>query len=66
MTTRQFQRRSLELTPDQWANLEALAEAIGSIAPTGPNAGMTSWRSLIKCIANGDITILPVQPVQPV
>jgi hypothetical protein len=53
MTTQQFQRRSLELTPDQWASLEALAEAVGSIAPTGPNAGQPSWRSLIKRLANG-------------
>lgn len=62
MPSQQFERRSLELTPEQWANLEALAEAIGSIAPTGPNAGMTSWRSLIKQLANDQLQI-SLQPV---
>lgn len=52
MTPKHFQRRSLELTPAQWAAMEAMAAANCSIAPNGPNAGQPSWRSFIKDIAN--------------
>ena len=57
MTAQQFQRRSLELTADQWAALERLAEQTASAAPTGPNAGQPSWRTLIKRIADHDLHI---------
>jgi hypothetical protein len=49
------ERRSLELTADQWRRLEALARQFQATAPTGPNAGEPSWRTLIKRIAEGQI-----------
>jgi hypothetical protein len=44
-------RRSLPLMPDEWERLEQLAKVHQTLAPTGPNAGKPSWRSLIKEIA---------------
>jgi hypothetical protein len=52
-----MERRSIELTPEQWLVLENLAIDTNSVAPTGPNSGCSSWRTLIKRIANGEITI---------
>ena len=40
--TKQFTRRSLTLTPAQWAALDALASQTKSLAPTGPTAGQPS------------------------
>lgn len=54
-----FQRRSLELTPAEWQALERLAAEHDTTAPTGATAGKPSWRSLIKAIANGAITLTP-------
>ena len=54
---KQFTRRSLTLTPAQWAELDRLAVKTNSLAPSGPGAGKPSWRSLIKRIADHDITI---------
>lgn len=52
-----FDRRSLKLTPEQWATLEDLAQDMGAIAPTGKTAGESSWRTLIKEISNKQITL---------
>lgn len=52
-----FIRRSLELTADQWRRLESLAADLVANAPTGPNAGRPSWRSLIKLLADGQLSI---------
>ena len=56
-----FQRRSLELTAAEWEVIENLAAATESTAPSGPNAGEPSWRTLIKRIANKEITLQPRQ-----
>ena len=61
MTPKLFQRRSLELTAAEWQTLEELAAATESIAPSGPNAGEPSWRTLIKRIADKEITFQPRQ-----
>jgi hypothetical protein len=56
-----FQRRSLELTAAEWEVIESLAAATESTAPSGPNAGEPSWRTLIKRIADKEITLQPRQ-----
>ena len=56
---KEFDQRSLKLTAQQWAVLESLAAQTGSAPPTGTNAGQPSWRTLIKRIADGDITLSP-------
>ncbi len=63
MSPQNFERRSIELTPAEWRALERLAAETGSEAPTGPNAGRPSWRTLIKRIADNDLTI--AHPSQP-
>ena len=63
MSPQNFERRSLELTPAEWRALERLAADTASEAPTGPNAGRPSWRTLIKRIADNELTITP--PPQP-
>jgi hypothetical protein len=50
-------RRSLELTENQWQQLEQLAAATDSKAEKGPSKGKPSWRTLIRRIAEGDIKI---------
>lgn len=47
-------RRSLELTTEQWNQLESLANEFNAIPPTRRHP---SWRTLIKLIANGDFII---------
>ncbi len=55
--TKVFIRKSMELTPEQWRRLDDLAAKLVAKAPTGPNAGRPSWRSLIKLLADGDLSI---------
>jgi hypothetical protein len=50
-------RQSLELSPEEWQALSALAKATGSTAKRGANAGNPSWRILIKRIASGDLSV---------
>lgn len=52
-----FDRRSLKLTPEQWAALEHLAQEFDANAPTGKTSGFPSWRTLIKDIANLSFTL---------
>ena len=47
-----YERRSLAMTPDQWAALERLAEAMGANAKGGPRRGQPSWRNLMAQLAN--------------
>ncbi len=55
----EFERRSLKLTPAEWATLERLSAELNATAPTGPTAGEPAWRTLIKRIADGEITLKP-------
>jgi hypothetical protein len=50
-------RESLILTPSEWQALSALAARFWTVPPTGPNTTEPSWRTLIKAIANGEITL---------
>jgi len=52
-----FIRRSIKLSPDEWAHLHRLAAQLNATAPTGTTAGQPSWRSLIKEIAQGKIEL---------
>lgn len=47
-------RRSLELTTEQWNSLESLAVDFNTVPPTRRTP---SWRTLIKLIANGDLIV---------
>lgn len=53
----EFERRSLELTAEEWSVLEALAAEFHTTPPTGSNAGKPAWRSLIKSIADKQIAL---------
>lgn len=53
----EFERRSLELTPSQWASLIEIAAQTASLAPSGPTAGQASWRTLIKRIADYEMEV---------
>jgi hypothetical protein len=57
--TIQFTGNYLKLTAEQWAHLNALAEATNSLAPTGTKAFQPSWRTLIKRIADGEFILVP-------
>lgn len=50
-------RRSIELTEAQWQQLEELANATESIAQKGPHKGYSSWRTLIRRLAIGELRI---------
>jgi hypothetical protein len=56
-----FKRKSLELPADEWAALEALAEQHNTCPPSGPTAGLPSWRSLLKAIARGELAVVVKQ-----
>lgn len=45
-------RKSVELSEKQWAALQELAEATGSVAARGQGAGEPSWRVLLRRIAD--------------
>jgi len=50
-------RKSLLLTLEEWARLQGIAAEVGSNAPTGTNAGCPSWRTLVRDIASGALTV---------
>lgn len=47
----------LKLTREQWQRLDVIAAELNATAPTGQHAKQPSWRTLIKEIANGTITL---------
>lgn len=55
-------RKSLLLTPKEWASLEKVAAELGSTAPTGGSAGKPSWRTLIKNIADDALIVTRKEP----
>lgn len=57
MSKKDFERRSIPLSPDEWENLERLAQEFNTVPPSGPTAGKPSWRSLIKEIARGALQV---------
>jgi len=61
MPQKNFTRKSLELTPEQWRELDRIANSINAIASTGPTAGKPSWRSLIRLLADGHLRIIKAE-----
>ena len=51
-------RKSLKLSTEEWENLKVLAEEFSILAPTGPTVGQSSWGTMMKEIAKGNIRIL--------
>lgn len=51
--------RHIQLTNEQWARLEGLAQMTGSVATKGPTAyvGRPSWRALVRRIAEGELVL---------
>ncbi|HUW15232.1 MAG TPA: hypothetical protein VM537_36295 [Anaerolineae bacterium] len=58
------ERRSLELSGNEWKHLEALARTFDTCPPSGPTAGHPSWRSLIKEVSRGELEIISWNPDQ--
>lgn len=56
--SKNFVRRSIDLTAEQWKQLQQLAEEHRSLAITGSRAKQPSWRALLKEIADGTLIIL--------
>jgi hypothetical protein len=52
-----YERRSLELSQDQWRRLERLAERLNVRAIGGPRTGRVSWRSLVRRVAEGELEV---------
>jgi len=50
-------RESIPLTRMQWKALERIAAETGSIAERGDNAGNPSWRTLLRRMADGELTV---------
>lgn len=49
--------KTLRLFPSDFDALQTLAGEVGALAPTGPNAGRPSWRSLLREIARGSVEV---------
>lgn len=47
-----YERRPLDLRPDQWAALEELAVVLDVRSRGGPRFGQHSWRSMIARLAD--------------
>lgn len=61
------ERRSLQLSPDEWRELEDWAAVFDCRPSQGSQIEKTSWRTLIKQIARGDIHLdtTPLNYVEP-
>ena len=53
------ERRSLTLSLEEWTALEAIANELEAMAERGPTTGESSWRALIRLIAQGKLTPSP-------
>ena len=60
-----LERRSTELSSAEWQALQDLAADLQALARVGTTAGQPSWRTLLKEIARGEITLTRV-PAPPV
>jgi hypothetical protein len=50
-------RESIPLTRAQWKALERIATETSSFAERGDNAGKPSWRTLLRRMADGELTV---------
>lgn len=53
-----MQRKSLQLTAEQWEHLQDLAGTHEALARGGPRTGEPTWRVLIRMIADGELLLL--------
>ena len=51
-------RRSLKMSPENWAVIDDLAVDMNAKARTGSRAGLPSWRSLLYQIATGKLVVV--------
>ena len=61
MSEKKMERRSLQLTKEEWEKLEELAEKLNILAPTSANVGNPSWRSMIKAVAKGELVVFDAE-----
>lgn len=54
-----YQRRTIDLHEDHWAVLDALAEDLGAYPQGGARRSHTSWRALLRLIAEGHYLLSP-------
>lgn len=60
----QLIRKSLELTPDQWRQLDEMAGQLQTLAKGGPGHNRPSWRILVRQIADHQLTVTPKEQTQ--
>jgi hypothetical protein len=53
-----FERRSLQLTLEQWQALEQLAEDLGVRSEGGERIGTPSWRTMVRLVAVGALRVV--------
>jgi len=54
------ERKSIPLTPAQWAELDRIAEETNSTADRGPTTGKAGWRALLRRIADGELIVMEI------
>lgn len=52
-----FERRSLQLTVEQWQALAATSRALGLRSEGGARVGTPSWRTLLRLVADGELIV---------
>lgn len=51
-------RRSLKMSPENWAVIDKLAADLNTTASTGSRAGLPSWRSLLYQVATSKLVVV--------
>ncbi len=50
-------RKSVKLMPKEWEYLDRLAEELSAHVTRGPFTGETSWRAMLREIAQGKLEV---------
>ena len=53
-----MERKSLQLTAEQWEHLQDLAGTHEALSRGGPTTGQPTWRVLVRMIADGELLLL--------
>ena len=51
-------RRSLKMSPENWAVIDEIAKDLNTTAKTGSRVGLPSWRSLLYQLATGKLRVV--------
>lgn len=51
-------RRSLKMSPENWAVIDEIAADLNTTAKTGSRAGLPSWRSMLYQLATGELVVM--------